>query len=228
MNNQTIPTDIISFKELIEKRLIIPPYQRPYTWGYKDIDKMIEDFNEFLNSNNEEYYMGSILLHEENQKFNIIDGQQRITSLILLSITYNLHDDKNDIKYENLISKRRIKENYDYLQTHSLNEKLKEIFEKICFTVIITDNVDDAFTFFDTQNSRGVQPSVLVLLKAFNLRCINSEAIQKESAKKWDNHERHDYYHLAEKSEKLVEEIKVENLEEKKEEKKIPSAKKKE
>ena len=209
MSNQKIPVEIESFRKLVEKKLIIPPYQRPYTWGYKNIDKMIEDFNDFLDSNNEEYYMGSILLHREKDEYNIIDGQQRITSLILLAITYNLHDDKNDIKYENLISKRRIKENYDYLQNYSKHERIKKIFEKICFTVIITDNVDDAFTFFDTQNSRGVQPSVLVLLKAFNLRCVFSKEIQEKCAKEWDNHERHDNYHLAEKSEKLEWLIKI-------------------
>lgn len=209
MSDQAIPTEIEGFKKLVEKRLIIPSYQRPYTWNYKNIDKMIEDFNEFLESNNQEYYMGSVLLHKEKDEYNIIDGQQRITSLIILSLALKLDDYKNDIKYKNLISKKRIKENYDYLQNMAFNDKLKEIFEKICFTVIVTENVDDAFTFFDTQNSRGVQPSVLVLLKAFNLRCISSNEVQKKSAKEWDNHERHDDYHLAEKSEKLEWLIKI-------------------
>lgn len=211
MGNESLLVGIESFKTLINKNLSIPPYQRAYTWDHNNINKMLEDFNEFLDSNNQTYYyMGSVLLHvDKDKKYNIIDGQQRITSLILLVLTFKLHDYKNDIEYDNLISKKRIKENYDYLQKYKFNEKIKEIFKKICFTVIITDNVDDAFTFFDAQNSRGVQPSVLVLLKAFNLRCISSQGIQKKCAKDWDTHERHDTYHLPEKSEKLEWLIKI-------------------
>ena len=206
----TVKVQVRNFKEIISEKLIIPPYQRPYIWGYKNIDKMIKDFREFLNTENQQYYMGSILLHKEkDNKYSIIDGQQRITSLILLAITLKMEDYKQDIRYDNLLSKKKIKENYDHLKKYSNNYSLKKIFKKICFTVIVTDNIDDAFTFFDTQNSRGVQPSVLVLLKAFNLRCINSNNKQSECAIEWDAHERHNNYNLAEKSEKLEWLIKI-------------------
>lgn len=195
------------------KKLIIPPYQRPYTWGSENLDKMIEDFNEFLKrDNSNQYYMGSILLHKDKDidGFNIIDGQQRITTLLLLAFALDKLDYQIDMEYDNILTKKRIKENYEYLkQNYKSTLNLKSIFEKICFTVIVTDNEDDAFTFFDTQNSRGVQPSVLVLLKAFNLRCINSDDTQIECATKWDSSERDESYHLAEKSEKLEWLIKI-------------------
>lgn len=209
MNENEIPTAVEDLKTLLGKKLIIPPYQRPYTWNYENIEKMIEDFKEFLESSKKKYYMGSILLHNKDKEYDIIDGQQRITSLILLAIILEIGDYQKDIKYENLLSKKKIKQNYDYLVKYANDNSLKDIFDKVCFTVIITNNIDDAFTFFDTQNSRGIQPSVLVLLKSFNLRCINSEQKQRECAVGWDNHERHIDYYLAEKSEKLEWLIKI-------------------
>lgn len=211
MSENVIPTQIQNFEELISKDLIIPSYQRPYTWDYKNIDNMVDDFNEFLiNTPDQKYYMGAILLHNEKDKFYIVDGQQRITSLILLAIVLEIEKYNIDMQYENLQTKKQIKANYNYIKNKSEKiQNISNIFEKICFTVIITNNIDDAFTFFDTQNSRGVQPNVLVLLKAFNLRCINSKNIQKTCANEWDNHERHEDYHLAEKSDKLEWLIKI-------------------
>jgi len=62
-------TKIISASELLQKNLIIPEYQRAYTWGEKNISKMIEDFEDFLGSDYQhlEYYLGTILLHKEKK-----------------------------------------------------------------------------------------------------------------------------------------------------------------
>lgn len=218
-NNELIETQVVLF----EKNLVIPEYQRPYTWDSKHIDKMIDDFKEHLKfSKDQQYYLGAILLHKEKNKdeYNIIDGQQRITTLLLLKII--LEQNRKEINYENLQSQKRIKLNYDYL--NEKKEKLKEIepiLDNICFTVLVVHDVDDAFTFFDTQNNRGVQPSVLVLLKAFNLRTIDDSTTQIECAKSWDSHERDKNYvynkddkstplnKLSEKSEKLEWLIKI-------------------
>jgi len=209
MNEVTIET----LDNLFKKYLAIPEYQRPYTWGSKNIDKMINDFKEHLKYNkNQQYYMGAILLHNENdKKFNIIDGQQRITTLLLLAIFLKKDEFQQNIYYDNLQSQKKLKENYNYLKASIENNSLdfEKILEKICFTVIVTNNIDDAFTFFDTQNSSGVQPSVLVLLKAYNLRCINTSSTQIECAKSWDEHERHELYKLTEKTEKLEWLIKI-------------------
>lgn len=52
----------------------------------------------------------------------------------------------------------------------------------------LTDNEDDAFTFFDSQNNRGVQPSAVDVLKAVHLRAIHAdEELQNASASLWEN-----------------------------------------
>ena len=104
-----------SIESLLSRNLSIPEYQRAYTWDQKNISKMIEDFEDFFKSDYQhlEYYLGTILLHREKNKFNIIDGQQRITTLLLMLKVCN-HNAFIDIEYDNPKSQYRIKENYVY------------------------------------------------------------------------------------------------------------------
>lgn len=195
MSNEELKVETMSFCELTGKELQIPEYQRAYTWDKKNIDRMLEDFDDFSSNKQEKYYMGIVLLHKEGESdktcFNIIDGQQRITTLVLLNYICNDCKEDIDIKYNNLQSQKRIKENYDYLLKSTVEkEKYKDIFSKLVFTVITTTDQDKAFLFFDTQNNRGVKPSISVLLKAYNLRCIDDIEIQKSCAKKWELQEK--------------------------------------
>lgn len=74
-------------------KYIIPAYQRPYSWesiGKSDandqINNMWDDFYDFYLKNNEEqeYFFGSIVVYKEKEGFQVVDGQQRLTSLLLL------------------------------------------------------------------------------------------------------------------------------------------------
>ena len=82
------------FKSFIEKYrdcLNIPEYQRPYVWDKQRINELLSDLKK---SNNDEYYLGVILLHKEGRNiykegcniYNIIDGQQRIITLLTLQL----------------------------------------------------------------------------------------------------------------------------------------------
>lgn len=72
------------------KPFIIPEYQRPYAWTSEQIETLFEDIWEFATTiggldQNGSYFLGSIVSFEnENSEQEIIDGQQRITSLFLL------------------------------------------------------------------------------------------------------------------------------------------------
>ena len=73
---------------------LIPDYQRPYAWGDKECQTLWEDIFTFafpdddytkFNSDNDEYFLGPIVTFKnENGKQEIIDGQQRLTTLMLL------------------------------------------------------------------------------------------------------------------------------------------------
>jgi uncharacterized protein with ParB-like and HNH nuclease domain len=71
---------------------IVPGYQRPYSWGEEQAEKLFNDLYDAYNSNLLEYFLGSIVLikKEKYPRSEIIDGQQRLTSLtILWSCIYN-------------------------------------------------------------------------------------------------------------------------------------------
>lgn len=90
-------------------------YQREYQWGRKQIEELVEDLTgEFLNYWSEDherpevekyghYFMGSVVLTEDENA--IIDGQQRLTSLslLLLYLTKNLDDSQDKAEVLNLI-----------------------------------------------------------------------------------------------------------------------------
>lgn len=89
----SINVDKRSVKQLLEtgknKRFIIPEYQRPYAWSDEQIQVLFDDLTEYtLNTTEDEnntYFLGTIVAYEnDNKEQEIIDGQQRITSLLLL------------------------------------------------------------------------------------------------------------------------------------------------
>lgn len=76
-----------------KSEFLIPDYQRPYAWGIEECTALWEDLRDFAFPNespdnfnsSEEYFLGPIVtFRNENQKLEIIDGQQRLTTLMLL------------------------------------------------------------------------------------------------------------------------------------------------
>ena len=75
---------------LSKNKFLIPPYQRPYTWEQDQCEDLWNDIVDFFIENKDKdnddkkYFLGSIVLYEDKEKQNIIDGQQRTTTLSLL------------------------------------------------------------------------------------------------------------------------------------------------
>ena len=65
----------------------IPEYQRPYSWGTDHCDKLWQDIENFIASDNKDpYFFGTIIINcqDNDTKFGLIDGQQRTTTFLLL------------------------------------------------------------------------------------------------------------------------------------------------
>lgn len=89
----TIEVHKKSVSELLEsgksKLFVIPEYQRPYAWTEEEVETLFEDLWEFAvttggTERESSYFLGSVVSYENNNEQEIIDGQQRITSLFLL------------------------------------------------------------------------------------------------------------------------------------------------
>ena len=93
-----MPTTIEVNKQSVEallgsgksKPFVIPEYQRPYAWTDEQVETLFEDLWEFTATSGGteregSYFLGSVVSYEnEDGEQEIIDGQQRITSLFLL------------------------------------------------------------------------------------------------------------------------------------------------
>ena len=65
----------------------IPNYQRPYVWEQENVYQLLNDINTYRNANKKKYLIGSLILFNDKNKsseMEIIDGQQRITTLSLI------------------------------------------------------------------------------------------------------------------------------------------------
>ena len=77
-------TNSMTIKDLFDRRniyFIVPEYQRAYAWGEKQFSQFIEDLN---SCSGIYYYLGHFLFEQYEGKFYIIDGQQRMTTCVIL------------------------------------------------------------------------------------------------------------------------------------------------
>lgn len=80
--------------ELFGKQYIIPEYQRPYTWSTDKCHILWDDILGAYTDSKKEYFLGTTVLIKDESNSNkqlIIDGQQRITSLLLLMKSLTNH-----------------------------------------------------------------------------------------------------------------------------------------
>lgn len=97
MAGKVLDPHLWNLENLFKSIYDVPVYQRPYSWDKEQVDVLLDDIIETYKSESKEegYYTGNIIVFDKNDKINglitkydIIDGQQRITtfSLILLAL----------------------------------------------------------------------------------------------------------------------------------------------
>ncbi|RZG93027.1 DUF262 domain-containing protein [Acinetobacter pittii] len=94
--------------EVFGKWFRIPEYQRPYVWGKDQIAELLQDLNDAMNrDDNAQYFLGSMVLQkkisEKNStnyvEYDVLDGQQRLTTLFLLiSVIRDLTENEDCLK----------------------------------------------------------------------------------------------------------------------------------
>lgn len=74
---------LVSVSQLLDHHLSIPQFQRPYDWNDEQVDDFLRDMHE-AQGNDIPLFLGLVVLHPDDAKgYAVIDGQQRLTTLML-------------------------------------------------------------------------------------------------------------------------------------------------
>ncbi|TXJ36366.1 DUF262 domain-containing protein [Brachyspira pilosicoli] len=153
-------SNLNKFITMSNVQFVIPIYQRNYDWTIKECKVLLNDIKE-AGKLNRDHFIGSIVYVNDNstvtsvQELIIIDGQQRLTTIILIylriyKLAEKLKDDdlKNEICDLYLVNKHAKVDDKIKLKTTENNDKaLKSIFSNTIFKE--KSNIIDNFNFFE-------------------------------------------------------------------------------
>ena len=105
---------------LNEETYAIPLYQRNFSWTYDEIEQLLNDVADAFQEKRDNYYIGTLVVNEENGIFKIIDGQQRTTALNLISLVL-----KNEFDCDRLEAVR-----LTFPARRKSNENIQKLFTK--------------------------------------------------------------------------------------------------
>lgn len=67
------------------KKYFIPPYQRPYCWERENAEALLDDLISSFEEDDSEYFIGTLIcIHKGDEIYEVVDGQQRLTTLSLI------------------------------------------------------------------------------------------------------------------------------------------------
>lgn len=125
----------------ISGRFLIEAYQRGYRWSEDEIKYLLEDINEVPDG--QTYCLQPVVVKDVNGSFELIDGQQRMTTLYLIMKHLALYIDLNySIEYttrksENgLMGSKELLENIDHIDLTSQSNNIDELFIKRAYSII--------------------------------------------------------------------------------------------
>ena len=178
----------------IKGRLNIPEYQRPYRWQVKHLQRLMNDLSEYFSPPADgtplkhDFYLGSIIIHQSRPPrmradfLNIIDGQQRLISLALLSYVQKQRNLAKGIELTSPESQAQALRNLRWLEKQSMPTV---DFNRVNITLVVTRSEDDAYRFFETQNTGGIRLDGPSILKAHHLRGVPGQE-QDTQARRWE------------------------------------------
>lgn len=138
-----------SFSELIsgDYQFVIPDYQRPFAWKTDEVGELIEDISSFTNRTSS-LFLGTIILDVSElsaKKIEVVDGQQRLTSLFLLLIA--CRDHAKAIQAPNQAQATQLKISFtDEIQNRSIGMKLlASVSVRAAFEVMASSDWNETF-----------------------------------------------------------------------------------
>lgn len=209
-NNNYVKT--LTINELLNKKdkYIIPIYQRNYAWGDDEISLLIQDlWNAYeKNKDKNNYYIGSLVIYKRgNGDLEVIDGQQRLTTLTLI-----MHYLKSDTFVRNVYFEHR--NDSDYALEHLDSDSIPDVFKNALKSIkkywetertekegmglaeFLQENVKiirtevpkdtDLNHYFEIMNTRGEQLEKHEVIKAALMEVLDTDSERSIFAKIWD------------------------------------------
>lgn len=194
--------EIMLVSDVLRMNLCIPNYQRPYKWSSRSATELLDDILENARAGEDRRYrIGTLILHRENESFHVVDGQQRLLSLVLVNIA--LKPDfrcpliENDDFKKSLALDKTSQKNLHF-NFRVLTERIaaldatdrtflaNALETKLDFVVVCVKSLQEAFQLFDSQNTRGKRLYPHDLLKAYHLREMDDKYRMLHSAVRWE------------------------------------------
>lgn len=193
-----ISAKIKKVNKVLDDRMEIPNYQRPYRWTEENVRLLLEDITNSWKEGKSSYRIGSVILNTNDYQLNIVDGQQRITTILLVlkSLGSDVGDSlRNSLQYKHQDSLNSIIRNKKFIDSwlqenigNDANSFEKYILEYCEFVEIKVNDLSEAFQMFDSQNGRGKELEAYNLLKAYHIRAMESNTFEEKIAcdKTWE------------------------------------------
>lgn len=86
MSKKELKPELLTVGKLFTDNYLIPIYQRNYAWRAEQIEQLISDIQDSVVGGQDDYFLGNLVVIKRGREdeFEIIDGQQRLTTLYLL------------------------------------------------------------------------------------------------------------------------------------------------
>lgn len=209
-NLKIIPTSDI----FLNIKYIVPIYQRNYAWNEIQIEQLIDDIESTItNSYNKNYFLGNLIVDKtDNNTYEVIDGQQRLTTLYLLENYIGIKFDKEALHFEareksnrtlacirnssneelsgelispEILNGLQIIDNYfknKNIDKNTFSQKLKQVY---LIRIQVPKNID-LNHYFEIMNTRGEQLELHEIAKAKILEVLQSDHDKKIAALIWE------------------------------------------
>ena len=201
--NEALKTLKQVLDDLEEKgfKLFIPSYQRGYRWTPTEVKQLLNDIDD--EQAGEHYFLQLLAVREDNAKLRIIDGQQRLTTVLLVLdyleggnrsselIEYETRNNGEGKTLDGYFKSGARKEIENWLSPKTETEK-REFAQKLMdceFLYFPIESKDNEFDFFSRLNSWKISATDAELVKCFFLSNDDLAKIEKRAIK-WNQMER--------------------------------------
>lgn len=211
MNNDL---KIISVSNVFDNiNYLVPIYQRNFAWTETQIIQLVEDIESSIDSSNKNYFLGNLIVNQtDNNVYEVIDGQQRLTTLYLLEKYLGLVFAKEALRFEareksnrtlsyvsdssnpglieelsapEIMNGFQIIDNYFKTKNIDKSKFVKKLDRVFLIQVQVPQNID-LNHYFEIMNTRGEQLELHEIAKAKLLEVLESDSDRNVAALIWE------------------------------------------